>query len=220
MMAQKVALGKRFDLLDRIMNETDPAVIKDLAGKAYFPEFVKIKTIWDNNCRHIVKRGIKAKFVQNPSLLHKLLETGNALLAECAGQDQIWGIGINLHNPLWKDVSNWQGKNYLGVTLMEVRSELRAEIALHGMVQYTDYNDATPIPEWNLSANYLIRFPEFYKAIRAYSDQLSSLEKNAFYWSKLCDVDMDMKNNMGGGLPSYGFYEMKQEVYEIALQRS
>ena len=173
MMAQKVALGKRYDLLDRIMNETDPAVIKNLAGKDSFPEFIRIKAIWDNNFRHIVKRGIKAKFVQNPSLLHRLLDTGNALLAECAGQDKIWGIGINLHNPLWKDISNWQGKNYLGVTLMEVRSELRNEITLHGRIQYTDYYDAVPIPEWELSAKHLIRFPDFYKSIHSYSDQLT-----------------------------------------------
>ena len=216
MMAQKVALSKRYDLLDRIMNETDPVVIKNLAGKDSFPEFIRIKTIWDNNCRHIVKRGIKAKFVQNPSLLHRLLDTGNALLAECAGQDKIWGIGINLHNPLWKDVSNWQGENYLGVTLMEVRSELRNEIALRGRIQYTDYYDAAPIPEWELSAKHLIRFPEFYKAIHSYSDQLTDSEKDAFFESRLCDVEIAMKTNMGGSLPLAGFYELKQEVYETA----
>ena len=99
---------------------------------------------------------------------------------------------------------------------MEVRSELRNEITLHGRVQYTDYYDAAPIPEWELSAKHLIRFPEFYKAIHSYSDQLTDSEKDAFFESRLCDVEIAMKTNMGGGLPSAGFYELKQEVYETA----
>ena len=40
MMAQKVALGKRYDLYEQIMHTHDPARMKSLAGKAHFPEFL------------------------------------------------------------------------------------------------------------------------------------------------------------------------------------
>ncbi len=88
MMAQKVSLGHRYDLRQEIMDTHDPAKIKALAGKDSFPEFSSIKTVWDRNCRHIVKRGVKAKFQQNPDMLQELLDTGDALLCECAGQDK------------------------------------------------------------------------------------------------------------------------------------
>ncbi len=68
MMAQKVSLGHRYDLRQEIMETDDPAKIKALAGKDSFPEFSSIKTIWDRNCCHIVKRGGKAKFQQNSDI--------------------------------------------------------------------------------------------------------------------------------------------------------
>ena len=42
MMAQKVVLGKRHDLRQRIMETSDPATIKALGGKEYFPEYAKL----------------------------------------------------------------------------------------------------------------------------------------------------------------------------------
>ena len=109
MMAQKVALGHRYDLCEEIMKAQDPFKMKALGGKDSFPDYVKIRPMWDKNCRHIVKRGVKVKFQQNPDILKELLDTGDALLCECAGQDRIWGIGINLQNTAWHEVSNWNG---------------------------------------------------------------------------------------------------------------
>ena len=37
-------------------------------------------------------RVLKAKFSQNAELKEKLVDTGDAILAECAVRDQIWGI--------------------------------------------------------------------------------------------------------------------------------
>ena len=147
MMAQKVSLGGRYDLRQKIMETENPSEIKALGGKDSFPEFVNIKPVWERNCRHIVKRGVKAKFLQNPDLADELLDTGDALLCECAGHDRIWGIGINLQNSEWQDVSNWNGSNYLGIILMEVREELRKEQAQKGIVQYIDFRDSSAIPE-------------------------------------------------------------------------
>ncbi len=219
MMAQKVALGHRADLRQKIMETDDPAKIKELAGKNSFPEFNDIKQFWDKHCRHIVKRGVKAKFRQNPDMLRELLDTGRALLCECARQDKIWGIGININDPSWHDVANWNGNNYLGIVLMEVREELRKELSEKGSVQYQDFVCSSPIPEWDMTIGRLKRFPQYYAAIHTYADQLESNDiKYTFYCCTFGEIEEMMRTNMGGGFPVAGFYETKQEIYEIAVR--
>jgi len=218
MMSRKVALGRRNDLFYKIMESKDPAEMKDYSGKQSFPEFLEIKDVWDKNSRHIVKQGVYAKFRQNPELCKMLLSTGSSLIAECAGQDHIWGIGINLHNDSWKDVSNWNGNNYLGIILMEVRDLLRIELFKNGEIKYVDYSNSVAIDEWDMTPLSLVRYPQYYKAIHSYADQLMNQdEKDAFYNYPLSDTEYSMATNMGGGLPPRGFYEMKQEIYEIAM---
>ena len=47
------------------------------------------------------------------------------MLAECTGQDQIWGIGINLHNPLWKDRDRFiAGKEHARLAEYPARAEM------------------------------------------------------------------------------------------------
>ena len=217
MMARKVSLARRYDLFEKIMNTGDPAKAKEYAGKEYFPEYASIKDIWERNAKHIVKCGVRAKFAQNPEILEALLNTGDALLAECAGQDTTWGIGINLHNTEWHNVSKWTGKNQLGVILMELREEFRKEISHCGAIQFIDFTDALPIDVWNMTAGQLKRIPQYYSAIHSYAAQLTDAhERNCFYYGyTLNDWDIAMRTNMGGGLPILGFYEMKQEIYEI-----
>lgn len=62
--------------------------------------------------------------------------------------------------------------------------------------------------------------PQFYKAIHAYSDTLlTKHDKDCFYYQvPLEGWEYSMRTNMGGGLPIGGFYEMKQEIHEIANQ--
>ena len=217
MMAKKVELGKRFDLMDQIMDSNDPDEIKKLAGKNCYPEYAQIAGYWEKHRKHIVKRGVKAKFLQNAELQKKLLGTGNSILAECAGKDKVWGIGITLSDKAWHDVSNWNGDNLLGMALMEVRDEIWQEIALNGTAKYTDYRDALPIPEWNCKSGLLKRIPQYYSAINTYADQLPEGKmRDTFYGWTLSQIENAMRTNMGGGLPIAGFFEMKQEIYEIA----
>lgn len=63
---------------------------------------------------------------------------------------------------------------------------------------------------------------QYYAAIQCYADQIKSEdEKNSFYYDGcLYDWEIAMRTNMGGGLPISGFYEMKQEVYEIYRRQS
>ena len=51
---------------------------------------------WTNAANERCCEGLRAKFTQNPSLLHILLSTGNKLLVECS-KDSIWGTGVPLY---------------------------------------------------------------------------------------------------------------------------
>lgn len=222
MMRQKVLLAREYDLADKIMKTADPAEAQKYAGSKYFTSYASVKPIWERVRKNVLKRGVRAKFAQNPELLEQLLNTGDALLCECAGKDTTWGIGINLHDPSWHNVSNWRGSNYLGVILMELRDEFRKEISMFGAVQTVDYRDAEPIEVWNMTAGQLKRIPQYYTAIHSYADSLPKghVRDTFYYGYTLNDWDIAMCTNMGGGLPIAGFYEMKQEVYEITKRLS
>ena len=77
--------------------------------------------VWNGVRQIIVYRGLLEKFRQNKELEHQLLETGDAVLAECAVKDRIWGIGLNMRDNDRFDMKKWKGQNLLGFALMEVR---------------------------------------------------------------------------------------------------
>lgn len=217
MMYHKVLAFRKYDLADQIMHTKDPAKCKKIAGKK-FPEFDP--ALWDRIGGTIVKRGVKAKFTQNPDIQQTLLDTENALLAECSPYDLKWGIGIDIKDPDRTVIAKWKGQNLLGRILMEVREELRQERLLSpdGRLKYIEANSLEPIHEWNMTAGELKQIPQFYQAVHAYSDTLRSFrERDAFYYSaSLYDWEIAMRTNMGGGLPIIGFFEMKQDIYDTA----
>ena len=220
MMVQKVCQFGQYNLGEHMMRDDDLQICKRLAGDTNaLADEAKLKA-WRRTRHAIVKRGVKAKFAQNPELLQELLDTGTALLAECSPSDGVWGIHIGLDDPDHQDVSKWNGDNLLGVILMEIRVELRQELreSSNGTLVYEDYHDAKPIDEWKRTAGELKRIPQYYSAIHAYADTLKNpRQKDVFYNScSLYDWEIAMNTNMGGGLPWAGFFEMKQEVYEIA----
>ncbi len=222
MMYQKVMMFRQYELADKIMKTDDPSECKKI-GRTHFPEFNS--ELWDKTCKTIVKRGVRAKFLQNKELLELLLGTGNKLLAECSPFDKKWGIGIDINDPDRFDASKWKGSNLLGRVLMEVREELRAEmLAVNGEgIEYINAHELDPIPEWNMTAGELKRIPQFYDAIHAYADTLPIQNdvRNIFYYDySLYDWEVAMCTNMGGGLPVIGFYEMKQDIYDTARRLS
>ena len=180
MMFQKVQMFRKWDLADQIMQTTDPAECKAIAGQR-FPEFDS--ATWNKTCYTVVKRGIKAKFAQNPDILEVLLGTGNELLAECSLKDEKWGIGIDINDPYRSDVSRWKGQNLQGRILMEVREELRLDKLLspNGRLTCTDACDLEPIPEWRKTAGELVHMPQFHDTIRAYSCTLNSAFTKDFF---------------------------------------
>ena len=62
-----------------------------------------------------------------------------------------------------------------------------------------------------------MRIPQYYSAIHAYADTIpTSKDRDRFYNEcSLYEWEIAMKINDGNGLPLAGFFEMKQEVYEI-----
>ena len=77
--------------------------------------------IWNGIRQIVVYKGLLAKFSQNKDLKDRLKSTGEAILAECAVKDLIWGVGLSMKDPDRLDKTKWKGQNLLGYTLMMVR---------------------------------------------------------------------------------------------------
>ena len=82
---------------------------------------------WNGIRQIVVYEGLLAKFSQNEDLKEQLKATGDAVLAECAVKDRIWGIGMGKANPDAADPAKWRGTNLLGFALTEVRDILLAK---------------------------------------------------------------------------------------------
>ena len=72
----------------------------------------------------VMYEGILEKFRQNKDLRDKLLATLPDILAMCKAEDKILGIGLSMKDDRRFQMSEWQGQNLLGFTLMMVRAEL------------------------------------------------------------------------------------------------
>ncbi len=104
----------------RILNADDVARIKELGRLvANYNE-----SHWNGVRQIVVYEGLLAKFSQNVELKEQLKATGNAILAECAVKDRIWGIGLSMRDPDRLDRFKWNGRNLLGYALMMVRERL------------------------------------------------------------------------------------------------
>lgn len=120
MMYQKAVCFYDEDIASRIIKTDDVAEIKQL-GRAVngYDDHV-----WNGIRQIVVYEGLMAKFSQNQKLKEQLMDTGGAILAECAVRDRIWGIGLSMTDPDRFDRSKWKGQNLLGYALMMVRDRL------------------------------------------------------------------------------------------------
>lgn len=117
MMYQKACTFHDNGIANEILATDDVAEIKALGRKvANYDDHH-----WNGVRQIIVYEGLLHKFRQNNVLQEQLRGTGDALLAECAVQDRIWGIGLSMHDPDRLDPSRWKGQNLLGYALMQVR---------------------------------------------------------------------------------------------------
>lgn len=117
---QKALTFGDLEIAEKVMRSTDFEEMKALGRQVRNYN----NRVW-NGIRHIVVyEGLLAKFGQNLDLKQKLLETGEALLAEAEESDAIWGIGLSMEDEKNQDPNAWEGQNLLGFALMQVRQKL------------------------------------------------------------------------------------------------
>ena len=120
MMYQKAICFKDYEIAKKILKTDNVAEIKTLGRKVSNYD----DHIWNGVRQVIIYEGLLQKFLQNEELKNQLLSTKDAILAECAVKDTIWGIGLSMKDENRFDKAKWKGTNLLGYTLMLVREQI------------------------------------------------------------------------------------------------
>jgi len=123
MMYQKALVFGDSETAEQILSTTDVGKIKALGRSVSGYN----DTVWNGLRQIVVYEGLLEKFCQSEELKAMLLSTGEKVLAECAVQDRVWGIGLSMTDRRREDMTQWQGKNLLGFALMQVRKKLREQ---------------------------------------------------------------------------------------------
>lgn len=213
-MYHKMMLFGRRHVANKIMEEKEPSEIKKL-GSSQFEGFSTMQ--WDVISEGIVIRAAMSKFLQNKEMGNLLLSTGDKILVFANPLDGEWGIGMPAGDPLAADPSKWKGKNRLGKLLMEARTQIRLfSLAFGEIPPYIDVVGAPKIDEFDLKPGELRQDPAFGRAINTYMLSLPDQHaKDVFLWGQpLGRMDTNIQS-----LPRAGFFDMKQEIYDIALLR-
>lgn len=120
MMYKKAVCFRDKNTAEKILATNDVAEIKALGRLvADYNE-----SYWNGVRQIVVFEGLIAKFLQNEDLKKLLKATENAILAECAVKDRIWGIGLSMKDPERFEIDKWKGQNLLGYALVMVRERL------------------------------------------------------------------------------------------------
>lgn len=106
-----------------LMDAPSPSLLAMAAHGLYYWD---VAPGWSKTKFDRMRSVLRAKFTQHDDLKELLLSTGEARLVESTTTD-------NAVNRLWGEV-NGEGKNMLGVMLMELRAELRDEARSPKMV--------------------------------------------------------------------------------------
>ena len=120
MMYKKALCFKDMEIANKILATEDVSKIKTLGRLVTNYN----ENYWNGVRQIIIYNGLLAKFSQNEDLKEKLKATGNAIIAECAVRDKIWGIGLSMKDSKRLDRDQWKGQNLLGYALMMVRESL------------------------------------------------------------------------------------------------
>uniref|UniRef100_A0A914M7B5 NADAR domain-containing protein n=1 Tax=Meloidogyne incognita TaxID=6306 RepID=A0A914M7B5_MELIC len=83
---------------------------------------------WNSVRNKVMYTGLWAKFTQNTQLFNQLRATGDGLIAQASASELYWSNGVCPKSARLKDPSQWEGENYLGKLLMELRSEINTSI--------------------------------------------------------------------------------------------
>ena len=121
MMYQKACCFNDMEIANKILNANDVKEIKQLGRLVQGYN----ENCWSGIRQLIVYDGLREKFLQNEELKKMLLGTKDAVLAECAVRDRIWGIGLSMTDGSRFDRDKWRGQNLLGYSLMMVRKKIK-----------------------------------------------------------------------------------------------
>lgn len=121
MMHQKALLFEDTEIAGQILSTADVGKIKALGRSVRNYD----DRVWNGMRQIVVYQGLLEKFRQNAELKKMLLATQDHILAECAVQDRIWGIGLSMKDERRFCPDEWQGRNLLGFSLMRVRDALK-----------------------------------------------------------------------------------------------
>jgi ribA/ribD-fused uncharacterized protein len=121
MMYKKALMFSDYESAKKIMESSNP---RD--QKAFGRQVKNFKDdVWVKYCRKIVYDANVAKFTQNPKMFDELIATGEDTLVEASPYDKRWGIGLSADNPFAQDRSTWDGLNWLGEAIQQVREDIR-----------------------------------------------------------------------------------------------
>ncbi len=217
LMAQKAILFGDYEILNEILLERDPETIHALGREVEnFDE-----AVWAKLRGPMMRRGLRAKFQQNPEWCEKLLATGDAWLVACTPEDPVWGIGCAVDAPEVREPEKWLGENLLGRTLMQVREDLRRwKAAANGDLRYEDATDLDARGAWKLPLPELLKMPKYRDALDIYLDiTVFRLHGDRFFRDSCTaspeELEFIIAGESGSGLPGAWFFELKQEFYDI-----
>ncbi len=120
MMYKKAVYFHDQEIAARILGTEDVSYIKELGRLVSGYD----EGDWNGVRQLVVYTGLLEKFSQNADLKEQLIATEDAVLAECAVKDRIWGIGLSMKDPGRFDRTKWKGQNLLGYTLMMIRERM------------------------------------------------------------------------------------------------
>ncbi|OJJ20387.1 GTP cyclohydrolase [marine bacterium AO1-C] len=120
MMYKKATLFEDEQIAEQILLTKKPRDQKELGRRVRNFD----SETWNNHCKQIVYEANHAKFTQNEVLKEALLATVGTELVEASPYDKIWGIGLTADDPAAQDRSKWQGTNWLGEILTQVRDDI------------------------------------------------------------------------------------------------
>lgn len=120
-MWQKACVMGDWSAADSILGAKGPKEAKALGGKAGPYD----DAVWRDVREELAYVGVREKFLQNSRLAQALLDTGSSVLAEASPYDRVWGVGIEVGDPGFADMTGWKGENLQGRICMRVRADLR-----------------------------------------------------------------------------------------------
>lgn len=166
----------------QILSTSDVAKIKSLGRQVSNYD----ESMWNGIRQIVVYEGLLAKFSQNEELKGKLKATENAVLAECAVKDCIWGIGLSMKDPDRLNKAKWNGQNLLGYALMMVRERLQQDYSWEQrklgeifkyeqpqayIVESTEYDNKNKIPVLTAGQSFILGYTDEQFGIKQASEE-------------------------------------------------